>query len=142
MARSYRRRVSIRLILSGIAVLFWLVLGSLLGLFNAFIGNSGKSIEMPIAGMTQGAIFGLLIGVFVAIAALIVARKTYSRTVMLWIIGGSGVGAIGGFALALIVTACLQGLSANSMVEHTLQLSTPIGALIGSCAGGGIWRQR
>jgi hypothetical protein len=152
MARSYHRRVSIRLVLAGVAILFWGVLGSLLSLLNALIGNSGQSMGTPIAAMTQGALFGLLIGVLVAIVALVVARQTYSRTVMLWIIGGSGVGAIGGFLLALIVTACLKGMSTNLMSTNlmstnlmtgcTLPICTPIGAIVGSFAGGGIWRQR
>jgi hypothetical protein len=122
-------------LLLAIAVIVWLTFGAVIGGLSAVILGYTWVIDV----ITYGAIIGAFVGLGIGLIGLIVAFVLRSREVIIWMIGGSIIGAIIGFSIVIIIggypTRTQADLSFISLGPVGLATGGLLGTVVGKLSG-------
>lgn len=125
-----------KLLLAALGLGGWFLVGITLSLIGAAILN----YSMVANTLSYGAMAGAILGLAVSLLALGGAAAARSQQIMLWILGGSILGAIVGFLTVVLLGGYPKGTQADLSFLILAPAGVAVGTLVGSAIGAAIGR--
>jgi hypothetical protein len=121
-----------------LGIILWVGFGAIIGSFSATILSYTWIAQAVLTGAAIGSIVGLGLG----LAGLLVAAWVRAKAVMLWMLGGSLIGAAIGFKSVVIFGGYPQGNQGDLGFITLAPAGLGVGAVLGTIVGLLFWKYR